>query len=57
MSAHAALSSREPADAAAPNGPVVVLESTVIAQGLPWPENLQTALAMEAAVRDQGGLR
>jgi pseudouridine-5'-phosphate glycosidase len=34
--------------------PVVVLESTVIAQGLPWPENLETARAMEAAVRTVG---
>ena len=40
----------------AAKGPVVVLESTVIAQGLPWPENRATALAMEAAVRDQGAL-
>ena len=38
------------------NRPVVVLESTVIAQGLPWPDNLATALAMEAAVREQGVL-
>jgi pseudouridine-5'-phosphate glycosidase len=34
--------------------PVVVLESSVIAQGLPWPENLQTARAVEAAVRSLG---
>ncbi len=34
--------------------PVVALESTVIAQGLPWPENLETARAMEAAVREAG---
>ena len=34
--------------------PHVFLESTVIAQGLPWPENLETALAMEAAVRQAG---
>src|SRR5262245_55527262 len=34
--------------------PVVVLESTVIAQGLPWPENLETARATEAAVRGVG---
>ena len=33
-------------------GPVVALESTVIAHGLPRPHNLDTALAMEAAVRD-----
>ena len=30
------------------NVPIVALESTVIAQGLPWPENLETALEMEA---------
>jgi len=34
--------------------PAVFLESTVIAQGLPWPENLETALAMVAAVQDRG---
>ncbi len=33
---------------------VVALESTVIAQGLPWPENLETARAAEAAVRAAG---
>lgn len=32
----------------------VVLESTVIAQGLPWPANLETARAAEAAVRGVG---
>lgn len=34
--------------------PVVALESTVIAHGLPWPQNLETALAMEAAVTTEG---
>lgn len=33
---------------------IVALESTVITHGLPYPANLETALAMEAAVR-QGG--
>ncbi|RMF51923.1 MAG: hypothetical protein D6746_17170, partial [Bacteroidetes bacterium] len=28
--------------------PLVALESTVIAHGLPYPENVETALAMEA---------
>jgi pseudouridine-5'-phosphate glycosidase len=41
---------------AARNRPVVVLESTVIAHGLPWPDNLQTALEMEAVVREGGAL-
>jgi pseudouridine-5'-phosphate glycosidase len=34
--------------------PVVALESTVIAHGLPRPHNLETALQMEAAVREAG---
>lgn len=34
--------------------PVVALESTVIAHGLPYPINLETALACEAAVREHG---
>jgi pseudouridylate synthase len=33
---------------------VVILESTVIAQGLPWPENLEAARAAEAEVRAAG---
>jgi pseudouridylate synthase len=36
--------------------PVVALESTVIAHGLPRPQNLKTALAMEAAVRAEGAI-
>ncbi len=36
--------------------PVVALESTVIAHGLPHPHNVDTALAMEAAVRDGGAV-
>jgi pseudouridylate synthase len=41
-------------DAIARRGASVVLESTVIAQGLPWPENLETARAAEDAVREVG---
>jgi pseudouridine-5'-phosphate glycosidase len=36
--------------------PVVALESTVIAHGLPRPHNLDTALEMEAAVRETGAV-
>ncbi len=36
--------------------PVVALESSLIAQGLPVPHNLETALAAEAAVRDEGAV-
>ncbi|MGZ6347391.1 MAG: pseudouridine-5'-phosphate glycosidase [Anaerolineales bacterium] len=34
--------------------PVVALESTVITHGLPYPQNLQLARDMEAAVRSEG---
>src|SRR5579883_3485301 len=35
-------------------GPVVALESTVIAHGLPYPHNIEVARAMEAAIRAEG---
>lgn len=46
----------EIADALAENRPVVALESTVITHGLPWPKNIETAQAMEAAVRESGSV-
>lgn len=36
--------------------PVVALESTLITHGLPYPDNVETALAMEAAVRESGAV-
>lgn len=36
--------------------PVVALESSLIAQGLPVPHNLETALASELAVREEGAI-
>jgi pseudouridine-5'-phosphate glycosidase len=36
--------------------PVVALESTVIAHGLPHPQNLETALSVEKIVRDEGAV-
>jgi pseudouridine-5'-phosphate glycosidase len=42
----------EVVNALSSNRPVVALESTVIAYGLPRPENLQTALRLEAVVRE-----
>jgi pseudouridine-5'-phosphate glycosidase len=35
---------------------VVALESTLIAHGLPWPENFETAQRSEAAVREAGAI-
>jgi len=40
--------------ALADGSPVVALESTVIAHGLPYPINLETALACEEAIRRHG---
>ena len=44
----------EVADARAAGRPVVALESTIIAHGMPWPQNLETARAVEAIVREGG---
>ena len=46
----------EVAEAFERNLPVVALESTVIAHGLPYPHNLNTARAMEAVVRTEGAV-
>ena len=43
-------------DAITHGGPIVVLESTAIAQGLPWPDNLETAQGMEEAIRARGAI-
>lgn len=43
-------------DAIQQGHPVVALESSVIAQGLPRPQNLEAALAIEGAVRDAGAV-
>ena len=36
--------------------PVVALESTIIAHGMPWPQNLQTAREVEDVIRAQGAV-
>ena len=46
----------EVATALAEKKPVVALESTVITHGLPFPKNVETAQAMEAAVRAGGAV-
>jgi pseudouridine-5'-phosphate glycosidase len=46
----------EVADALAGGHPVVALESTLISHGLPYPQNLEVALASEAAVRESGAV-
>jgi pseudouridine-5'-phosphate glycosidase len=42
------------AEALAEGRPVVALESTIITHGMPWPQNVQTARAVEAEVRGAG---
>ena len=36
--------------------PVVCLESTIISHGMPYPKNVECALAVEKAVRDNGAI-
>lgn len=48
--------SPEVAQAQKANRPVVALESTVIAHGLPYPDNVAAALEMEEAVRAEGAV-
>jgi len=50
------LLSDEVAAAVAQRRPVVALESTIIAHGMPWPQNLDTAMALEAVVRENGAV-
>jgi pseudouridine-5'-phosphate glycosidase len=38
------------------NRPVVALESTIIAHGMPHPQNLETAQALEQIIRDHGAV-
>ncbi len=46
----------EVASALADNRPVVALESSIVAQGLPEPDNLRIGQAMQDAVRQQGAV-
>lgn len=46
----------EVAEARAEGRPLVALESTIITHGMPYPQNLETARAVEAAVREAGAV-
>jgi pseudouridine-5'-phosphate glycosidase len=43
-------------DAIAEKRPVVALESTIIAHGMPHPQNLETARVLEQIIRDAGAI-
>ena len=55
MIPHVALSP-EVAAALDAGKPVVALETTIVSHGMPWPDNLETALAVEAVVRAAGAV-
>ena len=46
----------EVAQALAEGKPVVALESTIISHGMPYPQNVETALAVEQIIRDNGAI-
>ena len=46
----------EVAAALAEGRPVVALESTIISHGMPYPQNVETALKVEQVIRDNGAV-
>lgn len=48
--------SPEVAEALASGKSVVALESTIISHGMPYPQNVQTALKVEQAIREEGAV-
>ena len=48
--------SEEVAKALQEGRPVVALESTIISHGMPYPQNVETALHVEEIVRSNGGV-
>ena len=48
--------SPEAAEALAAGKPVVALESTIISHGMPYPQNVETALAVENIIRENGAV-
>lgn len=48
--------SPEVADAQAKGLPLVALESTIVTHGMPWPRNVETARAVEDAIRAEGAV-
>ncbi|MEC8223739.1 MAG: pseudouridine-5'-phosphate glycosidase, partial [SAR324 cluster bacterium] len=45
--------SKEVQDALADGKPLVALESTIMTHGMPFPENLETALSVESIIREE----
>ena len=47
---------QEVAEAVAAGKPVVALESTIISHGMPYPQNVETAMQVESIIRDAGAV-
>ncbi|AEM77847.1 pseudouridine-5'-phosphate glycosidase [Thermoanaerobacter wiegelii] len=48
--------SKEVKEAMEEGKPVVALESTIISHGMPYPENIETAKALENIIREEGAI-
>jgi pseudouridine-5'-phosphate glycosidase len=48
--------SKEVREALKENKPVVALESTIISHGMPYPQNVETALNVERIIRENGAI-
>lgn len=48
--------SKEVREALRENKPVVALESTIISHGMPYPQNVETALNVEKIIRENGAI-
>ncbi len=48
--------SEEVKEALASGKPVIALESTIISHGMPYPQNVETALKVESIIRENGGV-
>ncbi|MCQ2771351.1 MAG: pseudouridine-5'-phosphate glycosidase [Clostridia bacterium] len=48
--------SKEVAEALASGKPVIALESTIISHGMPYPQNVETAIKVEDTIRENGAV-
>ncbi|XP_028038193.1 pseudouridine-metabolizing bifunctional protein C1861.05 isoform X2 [Bombyx mandarina] len=55
-SRHPFVYSKEVSRAKSENMPIVALESTIITHGMPYPQNLETALEVENIIRQRGAV-
>ncbi|XP_063393632.1 uncharacterized protein LOC134678852 [Cydia fagiglandana] len=56
LSSKALVYSEEVLHAKTAGSPIVALESTIITHGMPYPQNLETAVAVETIIREKGAV-